>query len=162
MHGLRHENLNVMIGCLTDPNRPALVLEWCSRGSLEDVLVQDEIKLDWSFRLSLLTDLVRVSKSISASCSWWFVGGGWQHFGVGVTLVTFFSSDSTCFEFHSLQESTQAILWMRDNHLLPNPYLTTFHSTLCNIWSWNIVIKRPENQNNKPMISIKIAYSRGV
>jgi guanylate cyclase 2F len=65
MHGLRHENLNVLIGCLTDPNRPALVLEWCSRGSLEDVLVQDEIKLDWSFRLSLLTDLVRVSKPIS-------------------------------------------------------------------------------------------------
>jgi hypothetical protein len=61
MHGLRHENLNVIIGCLTDPHRPALVLEWCSRGSLEDVLVQDEIKLDWSFRLSLLTDLVRVS-----------------------------------------------------------------------------------------------------
>ncbi|KAJ9587507.1 hypothetical protein L9F63_028240, partial [Diploptera punctata] len=59
LHGLRHENLNVLIGCLTDPTRPALVLEWCSRGSLEDVLVQDEIKLDWSFRLSLLTDLVR-------------------------------------------------------------------------------------------------------
>lgn len=90
MHGLRHENLNVMIGCLTDPNRPALVLEWCSRGSLEDVLVQDEIKLDWSFRLSLLTDLVRVSKPISASyCGWWFVGGGWHQFGIGVTLVTF-------------------------------------------------------------------------
>jgi hypothetical protein len=69
IHGLRHENLNVMIGCLTDPNRPALVLEWCSRGSLEDVLVQDEIKLDWSFRLSLLTDLVRVSKPISTSYS---------------------------------------------------------------------------------------------
>jgi serine/threonine protein kinase len=65
LHGLRHENLNVMIGCLTDPNRPALVLEWCSRGSLEDVLVQDEIKLDWSFRLSLLTDLVRVSMRIA-------------------------------------------------------------------------------------------------
>jgi hypothetical protein len=54
-----------MIGCLTDPNRPVLVLEWCSRGSLEDVLVQDEIKLDWSFRLSLLTDLVRVSTLLS-------------------------------------------------------------------------------------------------
>lgn len=50
-----------MIGCLTEPNRPCLVYEYCSRGSLQDVLVQDEIKLDWSFRLSLLTDLVRVS-----------------------------------------------------------------------------------------------------
>ncbi|PNF13762.1 hypothetical protein B7P43_G13147 [Cryptotermes secundus] len=67
MHGLRHENLNVMIGCLTDPNRPALVLEWCSRGSLEDVLVQDEIKLDWSFRLSLLTDLVRGMRYLHSS-----------------------------------------------------------------------------------------------
>ncbi|KAL6267075.1 hypothetical protein P5V15_000152 [Pogonomyrmex californicus] len=59
IHGLRHENLNPMIGCLNESTRPCLVSEYCSRGSLEDVLVQDEIKLDWSFRLSLLTDLVR-------------------------------------------------------------------------------------------------------
>lgn len=60
MHSLRHENLNPLIGCLVDPARPFLVWEYCSRGSLEDVLMADEIKLDWSFRLSLLTDLVRV------------------------------------------------------------------------------------------------------
>lgn len=36
-----------------------MVFEHCSRGSLQDVLIMDEIKLDWSFRLSLLTDLVR-------------------------------------------------------------------------------------------------------
>lgn len=61
LHGLRHENLNPLIGCLAEPPRAALVAEWCSRGSLQDVLQQDDIKLDWSFRLSLLTDLVRVS-----------------------------------------------------------------------------------------------------
>ncbi|XP_076752601.1 retinal guanylyl cyclase 2 isoform X1 [Xylocopa sonorina] len=59
IHGLRHENLNPLIGCLNEPTRPCLVYEYCSRGSLQDVLVQDEIKLDWSFRLSFLTDLVR-------------------------------------------------------------------------------------------------------
>lgn len=37
-----------------------MVFEYCSRGSLQDVLIMDDIKLDWSFRLSLLTDLVRV------------------------------------------------------------------------------------------------------
>ncbi|KAG5680913.1 hypothetical protein PVAND_010391 [Polypedilum vanderplanki] len=58
-HGLRHENINPLIGFLSDPNRTALVFEHCSRGSLQDVLIMDEIKLDWSFRLSLLTDLVR-------------------------------------------------------------------------------------------------------
>ncbi|XP_043283814.1 retinal guanylyl cyclase 2 isoform X2 [Venturia canescens] len=67
VHGLRHENLNPLIGCLTEPTRPCLVSEYCSRGSLEDVLVQDEIKLDWSFRLSLLTDLVRGIKYLHSS-----------------------------------------------------------------------------------------------
>lgn len=60
LHGLRHENLNPLIGCLAEPPRAALVSEYCARGSLQDVLQQDDIKLDWSFRLSLLTDLVRV------------------------------------------------------------------------------------------------------
>ncbi|XP_046427719.1 retinal guanylyl cyclase 2 [Neodiprion fabricii] len=67
IHGLRHENLNPLIGCLTEPTRPCLVSEYCSRGSLEDVLVQDEIKLDWSFRLSLLTDLVRGMRYLHSS-----------------------------------------------------------------------------------------------
>ncbi|CAB0041147.1 unnamed protein product [Trichogramma brassicae] len=67
IHGLRHENLNALIGCLTEPSRPCLVYEYCSRGSLEDVLVQDEIKLDWSFRLSLLTDLVRGMKYLHST-----------------------------------------------------------------------------------------------
>ncbi|KAF7996629.1 hypothetical protein HCN44_002275 [Aphidius gifuensis] len=66
MHGLRHENLNPFIGCLTEPSRPCIVTEYCSRGSLEDVLVQD-VKLDWSFRLSLLTDLVRGMKYLHNS-----------------------------------------------------------------------------------------------
>ncbi|XP_050295320.1 retinal guanylyl cyclase 2 [Anthonomus grandis grandis] len=59
LHGLRHENLNPLIGVLAEPPRAALVSEYCARGSLQDVLQQDDIKLDWSFRLSLLTDLVR-------------------------------------------------------------------------------------------------------
>ncbi|OXU32024.1 hypothetical protein TSAR_004322 [Trichomalopsis sarcophagae] len=67
IHGLRHENLNPLIGCLTEPSRPCIVYEYCSRGSLEDVLVQDEIKLDWSFRLSLLTDLVRGMKYLHST-----------------------------------------------------------------------------------------------
>lgn len=68
LHGLRHENINPLIGCLAEPPRAALVSEWCARGSLQDVLQQDDIKLDWSFRLSLLTDLVRVSTCIYNIC----------------------------------------------------------------------------------------------
>ncbi|XP_064638369.1 retinal guanylyl cyclase 2-like [Lineus longissimus] len=56
---LRHENLNAFVGCFVDPTNPSIVTEYCSRGSLEDIIHDDNIKLDWSFKLSLLTDLVR-------------------------------------------------------------------------------------------------------
>lgn len=67
LHGLRHENINPLIGFLSDPNRTAMVFEHCSRGSLQDVLIMDEIKLDWSFRLSLLTDLARGMRYLHTS-----------------------------------------------------------------------------------------------
>lgn len=54
-------------GWLNDPTRNAIVFEFCSRGSLQDVLIMDDIKLDWSFRLSLLTDLVRGMRYLHAS-----------------------------------------------------------------------------------------------
>ncbi|XP_055676626.1 uncharacterized protein LOC129785955 [Lutzomyia longipalpis] len=66
-HGLRHENINPLIGWLSDANRTAMVFEYCSRGSLQDVLIMDDIKLDWSFRLSLLTDLVRGMRYLHSS-----------------------------------------------------------------------------------------------
>ncbi|KAL1375679.1 hypothetical protein pipiens_004604 [Culex pipiens pipiens] len=66
-HGLRHENINPLIGWLNEPTRTALVFEHCSRGSLQDVLIMDEIKLDWTFRLSLLTDLVRGMRYLHGS-----------------------------------------------------------------------------------------------
>ncbi|CAH1131699.1 unnamed protein product [Ceutorhynchus assimilis] len=67
LHGLRHENLNPLIGVLAEPPRAFLVSEYCARGSLQDVLQQDDIKLDWSFRLSLLTDLVRGMKYLHST-----------------------------------------------------------------------------------------------
>jgi guanylate cyclase 2F len=62
VHGQRHENLVALIGLLTE-GIPSMVWEYCSRGSLHDVIKQQDIKLDWAFKLSLLTDLVRVSKA---------------------------------------------------------------------------------------------------
>ncbi|XP_064615854.1 retinal guanylyl cyclase 2-like [Liolophura sinensis] len=56
---LRHENLNPFVGFLNESTRPAVITEFCNRGSLEDVIQNEDIKLDWDFKLSLLTDLVR-------------------------------------------------------------------------------------------------------
>ncbi|XP_033760905.1 retinal guanylyl cyclase 2-like [Pecten maximus] len=59
LRDIRHENVNPLYGFLNDPIRPALVSEHCNRGSLKDVLNNENIKLDWDFKASLLTDLVR-------------------------------------------------------------------------------------------------------
>ncbi|XP_042237492.1 uncharacterized protein LOC121876461 isoform X2 [Homarus americanus] len=67
MRDQRHENINGFQGMLCDPIRPGLVFDYCSRRSLEDIIRQEDIKLDWSFRLSLLTDLVRGMRYLHGS-----------------------------------------------------------------------------------------------
>ncbi|XP_050514890.1 atrial natriuretic peptide receptor 1 [Diabrotica virgifera virgifera] len=54
-----HENTVRFIGaCLEHPN-PLIITEYCSRGSLKDVLDNKDIKLDWNFRMSLINDIVK-------------------------------------------------------------------------------------------------------
>lgn len=60
MHDLRQENINPFLGVVTTPMMPSTVWESCGRGSLMDIINMDDLKLDWSFKLSLLTDLVKV------------------------------------------------------------------------------------------------------
>ncbi|XP_052264971.1 atrial natriuretic peptide receptor 1-like isoform X4 [Dreissena polymorpha] len=44
--------------CLDDPHM-CILTEYCQKGSLQDVLENEQIKLDWMFRYSLMQDIVR-------------------------------------------------------------------------------------------------------
>lgn len=44
----------------------AVVTEHCSRGSLQDLLRNEDVKLDWMFKSSLLLDLIKVKHTCSA------------------------------------------------------------------------------------------------
>jgi len=58
---IRHENLNAFIGgCLLEESL-LLIWDYCSRGSLRDVLDNGDLKLDDMFVSSLVGDLLRVS-----------------------------------------------------------------------------------------------------
>lgn len=61
MKDMRHENVNPFLGFFHDCGVFAIVTEFCSRGSLEDLLQNDDVKLDWMFKSSLLLDLIKVS-----------------------------------------------------------------------------------------------------
>ncbi|KAI0221867.1 Retinal guanylyl cyclase 2 [Lamellibrachia satsuma] len=67
LRDVRHENVAAFIGCRPDPMKPTLVFEYCSRHSLQDVIRTDDIKLDWDFKLSLMTDLIKGMKYIHSS-----------------------------------------------------------------------------------------------
>ncbi|RXN08415.1 atrial natriuretic peptide receptor 1-like protein [Labeo rohita] len=56
---LDHPNLCKFFGgCVEVPNI-AIVTEYCPKGSLNDVLLNDEIPLNWGFRFSFATDIAR-------------------------------------------------------------------------------------------------------
>ena len=58
---VRHDNVNPFLGAVvTDvQTRIHLVTEFCYRGSLPDILSDDDIKLDFNFIRSLLNDLIK-------------------------------------------------------------------------------------------------------
>ncbi|KAK5858345.1 hypothetical protein PBY51_002491 [Eleginops maclovinus] len=62
LRDMRHENLNLFLGLFFDSGIFAIVTEHCSRGSLEDLLNNEEVRLDWMFKSSLLMDLIRAMK----------------------------------------------------------------------------------------------------
>ncbi|XP_030637488.1 retinal guanylyl cyclase 1 [Chanos chanos] len=62
LRDMRHENLNLFLGLFMDSGLFGIVTEHCTRGSLEDLLNNEEMRLDWMFKSSLLMDLIRGMK----------------------------------------------------------------------------------------------------
>ncbi|KAH0626113.1 hypothetical protein JD844_000888 [Phrynosoma platyrhinos] len=62
LRDLRHENINLFLGFFHDYGIFAIVSEHCTRGSLEDLIHNKDMKLDWMFKSSLLLDLIKGMK----------------------------------------------------------------------------------------------------
>lgn len=55
-----HENTARFIGACVDCPLVFILTEYCPKGSLKDVLANEELQLDWNFRTSLVHDIVQV------------------------------------------------------------------------------------------------------
>ncbi|KHJ47399.1 adenylate/guanylate cyclase catalytic domain protein [Trichuris suis] len=59
MRSLHHDNVNRFIGIIIQPNFICVVREYCAKGSLFDVLLNENIKLDALFIASFVDDLLK-------------------------------------------------------------------------------------------------------
>ncbi|XP_023220693.1 atrial natriuretic peptide receptor 1-like isoform X1 [Centruroides sculpturatus] len=59
MREAQHQNIARFIGACVDPPNMAILTEYCPKGSLQDVLYNESLDLDWMFRYSLINDIVK-------------------------------------------------------------------------------------------------------
>ncbi|XP_052233271.1 atrial natriuretic peptide receptor 1-like [Dreissena polymorpha] len=59
MQLLSNANIAKFVGACLQPNSNVLLMEYCSRGSLQDMLQNDSIELDWAFKYSLINDIIK-------------------------------------------------------------------------------------------------------
>lgn len=60
MKDLQHEHLVRFFGACVDQPGSCILTEYCPKGSLQDILENEEIKLDDMFKMSLTHDIIRV------------------------------------------------------------------------------------------------------
>lgn len=71
MKDIHHEHLVKFYGACVEAPNCCILTEYCPKGSLQDILENDQIKLDWMFKISLMHDIVRVSETYCFYFSSW-------------------------------------------------------------------------------------------
>uniref|UniRef100_A0A3P9M431 Guanylate cyclase n=1 Tax=Oryzias latipes TaxID=8090 RepID=A0A3P9M431_ORYLA len=59
MRDVHNEHLTRFIGACVDPPNMCIITEYCPRGSLQDLMESESMTLDWMFRYSLISDIVK-------------------------------------------------------------------------------------------------------
>jgi Protein tyrosine kinase. len=67
MRDLHHDHLVRFLGACLEPPHACLLTEYCPKGSLQDILENEQFKLDSMFRYSLMHDIVKVRHCAHAS-----------------------------------------------------------------------------------------------
>ncbi|KAL5268537.1 hypothetical protein ACHWQZ_G002422 [Mnemiopsis leidyi] len=62
-----HPNLEAFYGLCDDPGYCSVVTEYCAKGSLEDLAHNDNVHLDWMFKLSLVIDVAKGLRYLHSS-----------------------------------------------------------------------------------------------
>lgn len=70
--------MNRFVGLCTEAGNESIIAEYCSKGSLANLLDNDAVNLDETFRFSLMNDIIQVcnaSSIVGRSLKWWQKAG---------------------------------------------------------------------------------------
>ncbi|KAK7475973.1 hypothetical protein BaRGS_00032792, partial [Batillaria attramentaria] len=64
LNTLRHGNLALFYGACVDPPHACVLWEYCAKGSVQDIIQNNDVRLDSMFQFSLAMDISAVRTSI--------------------------------------------------------------------------------------------------
>ncbi|KAK3742363.1 hypothetical protein QZH41_019299, partial [Actinostola sp. cb2023] len=64
---LRHVNINPYLGLCIDPLDVCVISEHCTKGRLQDILFDENLNLDWNFKMSFVMDIARGMEELHKS-----------------------------------------------------------------------------------------------
>ncbi|OWF50256.1 Atrial natriuretic peptide receptor 2 [Mizuhopecten yessoensis] len=146
MKDMTHDNVNPFIGACVDPPNVCVLFQYSSKGSLQDVLQNDDIKLDWTFKLSLISDclegLIYLSESAlksfgrlkSSNC---IVDNRWVLKLSDYGIFGFVGSNTDQREYE--EERYKALLWTAPE-LLRSPVQHRNGTQAGDIYSFGIIL----------------------
>ncbi|XP_046724137.1 retinal guanylyl cyclase 2-like [Silurus meridionalis] len=144
MKDIRHENLNPFLGFFHDCGIFAIVTEFCSRGSLEDLLKNEDVKLDWMFKSSLLLDLIKGMKYLHhrSVCHGRLKSRNCVVDGRFVLKVTDYGYNEVLHaqKFPYTEAKAEDLLWTAPEHLR-SPYPGHFSTYEGDVYSFSIIVQ---------------------
>ncbi|XP_055348729.1 atrial natriuretic peptide receptor 1-like [Paramacrobiotus metropolitanus] len=67
VRSVNHENVLAVYGLCPGPGRAVVMYNYCSKGSLSDLLASTDVKLDWIFKFSFIKNILHGLVAISSS-----------------------------------------------------------------------------------------------
>ncbi|XP_070572314.1 atrial natriuretic peptide receptor 1-like [Ptychodera flava] len=64
---LQHDNINIFVGAVPEGDHACILMHYCARGSLMDIIQNDDITIDEMFKISFCTDVAKGMEFIHKS-----------------------------------------------------------------------------------------------
>lgn len=146
LRDIRHDNINSFIGACLEPMCVLIITDYCAKGSLYDIVENEDIKLDMMFMASLVHDLIKGMLYIHSS----ILGFHGNLKSSNCVVTSRWVLQITDFGLHDLRHSAESdsigehqyyrnLLW-KAPELLRNPNISPCGSQKADVYAFAIIL----------------------